>query len=173
MGTRTALLAAAVCLESALPSAALGQTPQDFAAIGRQIAQSWDRTNGLPVESRLEPTCPSPRPCPPESLVGAKEPVAAIAQGLAEYFDVPLGPIDAGPMGCPWRSETPNERLGLFARFGIVSAAPDSVRVLVTSGCSRSRGPAPNAFRQAFVYELRRSERGLWSVVDVELRFIT
>lgn len=176
--TYAGTMAAGVALVGALsgaPSAVAGQATEGFVEIGRTIARGFDSSHGTPVVSRTGYDCSHLRLCPNATNPTPTdvEASSAIARGFAAALDVPLVPPDSPQTRCSgWPGEV-DGMIGLWTRFGLVSATSDSVEVMVTTGC-RSHGPVRTAsYAQAQLYTLRRSVSGGWEVLRIEMVWIT
>lgn len=165
----TGLIAATLLL----PITASAQSTDDFAAIGRQIALSFDATNGHPAQALTGAECRGGL-CGEAGGMDEHDQVAsAIATGLAGSLDIPVEAPGVEPTVCPWGAEDAEGRHGLTTRFGVIDAAPDAATVLVTSSCVSSRGLRPLGFVQGHVYHLEKALDGSWAVTSTELRFIS
>jgi hypothetical protein len=157
------------------PLAAVGQTAEDYEAIGREIAEAFDSTNGLAVASRTGYDCSSLDLCPNARNATPEDETAAtaVARGFAQALDLPLEPPEFPQTRCAWAQGDGEGSAGLWTRFGVASSSEDSVAVMVTSGCRAHDPSRSSAFTQAHLYTLHRAQSGAWQVVGSELVWIT
>lgn len=176
--THARTIAAGVALIAALVGAgspSAGQSIEAYLEMGGAIAQSFDSTNGEPVVSRTGYDCSYLRLCPNGANPTSAEAEAssAIARGFATALEIALLPPDSPRPRCAHEPDEVEGRVGLWTRFGVVSASADSAEVMVTSGCRSDRAGRTTSFTQGHLYTLRRSGSGGWEVVGTRLIWIT